>query len=141
VTDLKSRTDWSAMDHQDPDDLHLERRRLVGEYLKAREAWEDGTGPAYEYLALREAVVHALVALGEYTTDTAARSDLDALKAGFSGEMFVERWVAEQGLMTALGSREIALIAEDVRGWIAAGACLDDLPMWELAAPHLGVEP
>lgn len=141
MTDTLTHTVWSEIIEQETADLLLERRRLTGEYLTAREAWEDGTGSGTVFLELREAVVHALIASGHYTDEARARSELDALNAGLSGEMFVERWAAREGLLTALGSREIVAIAEAVRARIASGACLDDLPMWELAAPHLGVEP
>jgi len=140
MTDTLSRTDWTTADLIDPADLHLERRRLVGEYLKAREAWEDETGTAEAYLTVREATVHALIACGEYTDDVTARSDLDALTAGFAGEMFVQRWAASVGHLEHLDARKVNAIADRVRDCVADGACLDQLPMWDLAEPYLNPE-
>lgn len=140
MTDTLSRTDWTTADLNDPADLHLERRRLVGEYLKVREAWEDGTGTAKAFLTIREEVVRALIACKEYADDVTARSDLDALKAGFAGERFVERWASREGLLEHLDARKVNAIADMVRDWVAGGACLDQLPMWELAEPYLNPE-
>lgn len=140
MTDTLHRTAWAAADHQDPADLHLERRRLVGQYLKDREAFEDGTGIEDTYRATREALVHALIACGEYTDDATARAEVDALNAGFAAERLVERWAHREALLTEMSTRQVNAIADRVRDRVAEGKHLDDLGMWEIAAPYLGVE-
>lgn len=138
MTDTLRRTDWAAAD-QNPEPPST--RRLVGDYLTAREAWEDETGTAQAFLVARELAVTALVADEYYTDPNEAREELDALRAACAGEFFVERWANREGLLTDLGTAEIVGIADAVRDRLAAGFCLDQLPMWELAAPFLGVEP
>ena len=137
MTDLMKRP---VVLDENAQDAHLERRRLVGQYLNDREAFEDGTGTGDALKTIREATVHALIACGEYTDDVTARSDLDALKAGFAGEMLVERWAAREGHLEHLDARKVNAIADRVRDWVADGACLDQLPMWELAEPYLNPE-
>lgn len=128
------RPDWTAADRNDDPPT---TRRLIGDYLIAREAWEDETGTAQAFLVARELAVTALVADEYYTDPNTAREELDALRAGCAAEFFVERWADREGLLTDLGSREITGMADMVRDWVAAGFCLDQLPMWELAQPYL----
>lgn len=134
MTDTMRRTDWAAADRNDDQPT---TRRLIGDYLIAREAWEDETGTAQAFLVARELAVTALVADEYYTDANTAREELDALRAGMAGEFFVERWADREGLLTSLGSREITGMADMVRDWVAAGSCLDQLPMWDIAEPYL----
>jgi hypothetical protein len=125
----------------DETDLHLELRRLTPKYLDAREAFEETSDPstqaANEYKMAGEALVHVLVAIGAYDTDTAAAAAVQALTFPFGSDMLVSRWAHREKLLTHLGSGEIARIAMSVEDRIAAGYALDDLPMWELADPYL----
>lgn len=123
------------------DDLALELARLTPRYFDARETFEETSDPtpqaAREYATAGAALVHVLVTIGAYETDTAAAAAVQAFTFPFGSFKFVSRWVYKEGLDTVLGSGEIARISMAVEDRIAAGDSLDDLPMWELADPHL----
>jgi len=133
-----TRPDWCrAMNAvlADETDLSSELRRLTPKYLNARTAFE-GTGyphgdAAHEYSLAGEALVHVLVAIGAYDTDTAAHTAVQSLTYPGGSSMLVERWAHREGL--DLTSGEISRIATAVEDRIAAGGTLADLPMWMLA--------
>jgi hypothetical protein len=125
--------------------LSTELRRLTPQYLKAREAFEENDVPTAqttaEYTNVCGALVHVLIAIGAYDTDTEAAAAVQALTFPFGADMLVEAWAHREHVLDELGYGEIANIAETVRERIAEGRNIDDLGMWELADPYLtGVE-
>lgn len=123
----------------DETDLHLELRRLTPKYLTARERFEEDptSQGAGEYMAAHCALVHVLVAIGAYDTDTAADDAVQALTFPGGADMLVARWADGEGVLDSLSSGEISNIAETVCERIAKGRNLDDLGMWELVHPYL----
>jgi len=118
------------------------RRTMTTRYLKAREAYEENATEttAARYEAVREALALVFTAEGGWAKYGNAKTVTEAinhLEHGI-GEMWVSLWVCREGVDVDFG--QIAAIADTVRDWIASGATLPDLPMWELAAPYLGVE-
>jgi hypothetical protein len=115
--------------------LSTELRRLTPRYLNARTAFEETGYPhgdaAHEYAKTAEALVHVLVAIGAYDTDTAAHAAVQSLTYPSGSSMLVERWEHQEGL--DLTSRDVSRIATAVEARIAAGDRLADLPMWSLA--------
>jgi hypothetical protein len=121
--------------------LSTELRRLTPQYLKAREAFEETGYPhgdaAYEYSKAHEELVHVLVAIGAYDTDTAAVAAVQALTFPGGADMLVTRWADRENVLDELSPGDISNIAETVCERIAEGRNIDDLGMWELADAYL----
>lgn len=116
----------------------LFRRTMTSRYLKAREAFEDD--PTEVNVARHEVTRDALALV--YTSEGGHGNSEQVLthfeRLGFLiAEQWVELWAHREGVLAALGSREIVGIADRVREGIASGFALGELPMHDYAAVHL----
>ena len=142
MTDILNHTEASEFAGLDADDLQSLRRKYTADYLKAREAHEDEPTDIGAW-TLRQSwagtLVEILVATGDYQTAEDARTALQALTFPQAAERFVELWASREDLLWDLSSDAICAVADNVRGWVAEGGELGQMPMREWTAPYLAV--